>query len=394
MNELRDGKSRNARLHFVPLPAFQLLLLFVSTFGVRAASFAAPDAVVQTFTGQTYRGAPVISDVIEIQTDQGPVRIALDHILRASFTGSDAREMVPAGIALTNGTRLAGSVGALSGSTIDLPSRGQRVPASLVAWIIYSPFPPSHATSLPAGKVGALLPGGDFFEGTLKGADASHSKLQNPIFGLRTFDVRRDELSALVLKDVKPASVNFEVRTADGSLYLADSIASWNGTVTIRGAHFDTLTFKPENLAELRAGTARYLPLTQLKPAGVPAAGRLALDKTLAGEPLTSEDSAPVRGIESAVGEVGSWEVPTGFTVLSARVRVPADVPPINQLAFVVYADGRAVFRSPVLTSGDTAVEVRAPLGNARSIALRVEGVSPTNAAGRGLWLEPALLRR
>jgi hypothetical protein len=36
---------------------------------------------------------------------------------------------------------------------------------------------------------------------------------------------------------------------------------------------------------------------------------------------------------------------------------------------------------------------LRAPLGAVHALALRVEGVSPASAAGRGIWIEPILLR-
>ena len=393
MTEKRNEENGLASVssYVLPFSASKLFLLIVSSFGFRASSFS---AAVQTFDGQTFRGAAVISDAIEISTGDGPAKIAFDQVLRASFADSATDEKVHAGLVLTNGTRLAGPLGALGGAAIELPGRGLRVPAPVVAWIVYSPFSPALTANLPAGRTGALLPGGDFFEGALKGADAAQCKLLNPIFGLRTFDVRRGELLALVLRDAKPTPANFEVRGVDGSVYFADSVAPWKGSLTLRGAHFESLSLKPEEIAELRAGSARYQPLTHLKPARIPAPQHFAIDKTLAGESLIAEDGSPARGIESAVGEAGAWELPTGFTVLTVRVRVPADVPPINKLIFVIYANGRAVHRSPALTSESAAVTLRAPLGTARSLALRVEGVSPADSAGRGIWIEPILLRR
>ncbi|MEA3209094.1 MAG: hypothetical protein QOE70_2151 [Chthoniobacter sp.] len=352
-------------------------------------------ATVQTFTGEVFRGMIELDDLVTITPAGGsPVKIQYDRILRLTAEDSATPERVPAGLVLVNGTRIAGAFGPLGGATVRLSQRGLSVAATSVAWIVYSPFALSLAANLVPGKVGALLPGGDFFEGTLKGADAEQCKLLNPIFGLRTFDGRRGELHALIIKDAKPAPVNFEVRTADGSLFRADSLVPEKGGVSLRGTPFETLTLRAGEIVELRAGPARYQPLTQLKPSRIDAPGRFAIDKTLAGEPLRNPEGAEARGIESAVNAAGLWALPAGFTVFTAQVRVAPGVPPINKLAFVVYGDGRPVFRSPAMNSEDPPLTIRATLETARVIALRLEGVFPTNAAGSGIWLEPTLLRR
>ena len=368
--------------HWVSL----LLLLAVS----------APAASVQLFTGEHYEGRLELGAGLTIAPAAGsPMRIDLANLLRATFTDT-ADADVPPGVVLRNGIRIAGPIGSLAESPVKILKRNLAVPGAEIAWVVYSPFAPALAATVPAGKLGALLPGGDFFEGSVKGADGETARLLNPIFGPRTFAGK--ELLALILREVKPATAEWEVRATDGSIFHATALTVDKAGLLLRHPLYDGLVLAPNEIAEIRAGPGRYLALAGLKPAkidvppgrGVAEAG-FAADRRISGG---SFGEAGSRGIESAVGVGAVWALTGEYTVLNVQVSVPPEVPPVNKLIFAIYADGRLVTRTSQLTSQDRPQTLRAQLGSARALVLRVEAGFPTNAAGTGLWIEPTLLRR
>jgi len=383
-------------------------LKFVSNFGFRISEFllvfavAAHAGSVETFDGVLTNGAITfeINSLVVTPSGGGAVKIEPGEVLHAQFTDTLPGDNLMPGVILRNGTRLAGPFGPLTDPQVKFEKRGVAVPGGEIAWIIYQPFAAAAAANAPTGKVGALLPGGDFFEGTVKSADAKSAKLLNPIFGPRTFMGDRKELLALILRDPRPSAALFDVRTKDGSLFGVDTLVTDKTGLTLKHPFYDGLKLEAKDLVEIRAGTGRYLPLTTRKPARVdPLPGRkleqcFAVDKTIAGEPLDTLGATHGRGFEAVLGVAATWEVPPGFNTLTMQVAVPASVPPVNRLIFAIYADGRPVSRSGPLTSADKPTPLRAALGNVRSISLRVEAGFPTNATGSGLWLEPTLLRK
>ena len=388
------------------------VLKFVSDFGFRISSFALPlllalvspasAGTIETFDGITATG-PISLDTggFVIKGDGGAtVKVDPAEILRAQFSDSLPGENFMPGVILRNGTRIAGQFGSLTEAQVRFEKRGLSVPGAEIAWVIYQPVPAAAAAKAPVGKTGALLPGNDFFEGTIKAADDKSAKLLNPIFGPRTFLGDRRELLALILRDPRPSAALFEVRTKDGSLFGVDAMSIDKTGVTLKHPLYDGVKLEPKDIVEIRAGTARYLPLTTRKPARVdPLPGRkleqcFAVDKTITGELLDSFGASHGRGFESALGVPATWDVPAGFNAINVLIAVPPGVPPVNRLIFAIYADGRPLARSGQISSADKPVPLHATLANVRSISFRVEAGFPTNATGSGLWLEPTLLRK
>ncbi len=358
--------------------------------------------VVETFDGNVTSGAISFdTGFFVVKPESGPpVKIEPVEVLRAQFTDTLPSDNLLPGAVLRNGARLPGPFGPLTEPQVKFEKRGLTIAGAEIAWIIYQPFAAAAAANAPTGKIGALLPGGDFFEGSVKAADSKSAKLQNPIFGTRTLTGEHKDLLALILRDPRPSGALFDVRTRDGALFGVDTLMLDKTGVTLKHPLYDGVKLEPKELVEIRAGTGRYQPLTMLKPARVePLAGRkleqcFAVDKTLAGEPLDSLGATHGRGFESAVGVAATWEVPAGFNALAMQVVVPAGVPPANRLVFAIYADGRPIIRSAPLTSADKPVPLRATLGSVRTVSLRVEAGFPTSATGSGVWLEPILLRK
>lgn len=357
---------------------------------------------VETFDGVKTVGAITLDFGQIIVTPNGGAAVKIDpaEVLSAQFADSVPAESFAPGVLLRNGTRLTGPFTTLTEPVVKFDRYKLSLPGGEIAWVIYQPISPAVAASAPVGKVGALLAGGDFFEGTIKAADDKSAKVLNPIFGPRTLVGASKDLLALILRDARRSTALFEVRTKDGTLFGVEVLPMDKTGVNLRHPLYDNVKIEPKDILEIRAGPGRFQPLTALKPARVdPLPGRkleqcFAVDKSLGDVPLDSLGAAHGKGFESAVGVAATWEVPAGFNVLNVLVAVPPGVPPANRLIFAVYADGRPITRSAPLSSSDKPTPLRAPLGPVRSISLRVEAGFPTTATGSGLWLDPVLIRK
>jgi hypothetical protein len=336
------------------------------------AALGAPAATVTLLTGETHTGEIELGNPLVLRKQiTAPLKIdpatMRQLVLR---TGND--DFLP-GVVLPNGARL------------DDATEG-------VAWRVYRKFTAAEARAIPPGKTGVLLPNGDFFEGTVRYADAQEARVFSPLFGPRTF--RAAELLAAVLAEVKPSAAGYEVRTTDGRVRLGEQLVFDGRGVTLDGSFIPLA-----DLAEVRAGASRYRALADLETARVEVAHgspnpAFALHAQPDGAPLAVGPDRFARGIGAWTNCAIGWAVPAGFTELIGRCGVAPGTPPNVRLAFAVYADGRLIFRSPPLTTADLPQSFSAKLAGARTVALRVEPQFPSNARGVGIWIEPVLIRR
>ena len=318
------------------------------------------------------------------------LRLNFADILRAKFADGKAEEFQP-GLVLVNGSRIAGPFTSLAETTVKSEHRNLTLPGGEIAWAIYQPFGADIAAQIPRGKIGALLPGGDFFEGAARAADSNTAKVVNTIFGPRIFDGRRKELHALVLREIKPQPAGFEVVTADGSVFAALDIVARDATgITLRHPFYDGMKIETKDIVEIRAGPTRFTALDTLKPARTDSTQQpcFAAGKMLDGTPLKIGDK-PVRGFETLTGAAITWDLPVASATFTARVAASPTTPAAQKLTFAIYADGRPIARSAPLAVGDPAVILRCTLTAISKLSLRVEG-----PAGSGIWADPILFRR
>jgi len=380
-------------IHRKPAPPFQLAPWLVFFFVILALLSPTRAGSVQLLDGTVLEGEVSIDNGLLMKTDKTTTRVPLASVLRAVLM--DKVDEIPPGLVLINGARLAGTFTSLAEATVKLSS-GLAVPGAEIAWVVYQPFPASAAAQIPRGKTGALLPGGDFFEGTVKSADATTAKVLNPIFGPRIFDGAKKELSALILRDVKPQGASYEVVTANGSVYTAvDVVLRDKMSITIRHPLYDGLRLEAKDVVEIRASPARYYTLDDLKPANISAPPgqspeqSFAAGKGLDGAPLKLGGKI-VRGFESTANTAITWDVPAGATAFIARVGASSSMPTAQKVTFALYADSRLIIHSGPMASTDAPALLRTALPpGTKSLSLRVEG-----AAGSGVWGEPILLRR
>ena len=232
--------------------AFFLCTLLASTVA-RAGS-------IETFNGDVFTGKVELDyGGVTFRPEKGAVvKIELGTVYRVLFDGAGPEQFTP-GVVLRNGVRLAAPWGPFNDPVIKFPRRNLILPADEIAWIVYTPFPAELAANVPGGQTGVLLPKGDFFAGTIKGADADAAKISNPIFGPRTFAA--GDIHALVLRDTHVPQASYEVRTADGSLFAADiltpsaaeSSSSTRFTITSWSAPGRSSKFAPAPTAAVRS---------------------------------------------------------------------------------------------------------------------------------------------
>jgi hypothetical protein len=317
-----------------------------------------------------------------LRSGQAPAaKVDFSNIYRVRFDAAGPDECEP-GVILTDGTRIAGTHEAAPDDSVKFRSRNlvtPPIPAKEIAWIIYQPFPAAQAADAPAGETGALLPGGDFFSGSIRSFDPQEVKVMNSVLGPRKFDIKKREVAAVSMRPTRPLAAQFEIHTRDGSVFGADSVVAEHSGLTIRGHPlYDGLRIPASEITELRSGVNRCRPL---------------LASQLQAEPAAGLHTTPDGAIASDFKTVLTCPVPPGFTEFVARVAPGPDLAPGQKIAFTVFVNGAPVannYKSPQ-GPNDPPQILRAPLNAARVLSLRVDG---SGTAGTGRWLQPIFVRR
>lgn len=350
---------------------------------------------VLTSDGALYDGDFRLDHGIVAQRVGIPVKLPFSSILRARFAASSP--LLPPGVVLVNGGRVAGGFSSLTAPLVKLPAKNITLPSKEIALAIYQPVHPALAAQAPKGKTGALLPNNDFFEGTLRGGDSNTAKLLSPLFGPRTFSP--PELIALVLRDVQPQPAAYEILTRDGSLYPAlDVLADEATQITVRHPLYNGMRLPLAELVEIRASRSRLISLDEVSPTrveippGRQAAACFAANRAIAGGPLKLGTRTVTAGFECATGAAVWWKPPPAAGTFFAIVAPDAETPAGQRLTFSVYADGKVAGRSAPLAAGDPPAVLRCTVPGAESLVLRIEGTGGT--ASSGTWAEPMLLLR
>lgn len=350
-----------------------VLFVFLSGLAAHAGS-------IETFSGDLLTGKTELDfGGIVFRPEKGPVvKVDLSTVYRVQFDGAPEHETFTPGVVLRSGVRLAAPWGPFNDPVIKFPKRKLSFPAEELAWIIYTPFPAELAANVPGGQTGVLLPKGDFFAGTIKGADATVAKIFNPIFGPRTFPAH--EIHALVLRDAHLPAAPYEVRTADGSLFPAENVAPDHTGVTIRGTLYDNLILGAAEVIEIRAGANRCRPV--------------ATWGLLHADPSEGLHFLPYRGFTMAAKCVANCVVPTSFTEFVAKVAADDSTPSDQRMVFSILADGKVVARSPAMAAGEAPQNLRVALTGSRNLILRVDATANATAETKGHWIQAFFLRR
>jgi hypothetical protein len=312
---------------------------------------------------------------------QGPaVKVDLNNLYRAQFETPAVDDLVP-GVMLRDGTRLAAPYSALTEPAVQFPKRpGLSIPSAEIAWVIYQRFPSALAANAIAGQTGALLPGGDFFSGTIRSADADAVKVMNTIFGPRRLEVRQKQVLAAILRPAQPTAALFEFRTTDGALFCAENFTADRSSVTLQNAVYNGLKLPAAEIAEIRSGSNRCRPL--------------ATTPQLRAEPSAGLHPQPDGILVSDAATVITCPVPQGFTEFVVRVAPAENLAAGLRVAFTVFVNGNPVARSTPQAVGDPAQPMRVAVTGAKTISLRVDVGGPPGSAASGRWMQAFFLRR
>lgn len=120
-----------------------------------------------------------------------------------------------------------------------------------VSRLVYRPIPDRLKRELVTGRKGVLLKNGDFFEGDLRSADKYQVKLSSILFGARSFPTDRVTAVAIAESSERPAA--YRVRTLDGSLIRAKSVAAGQEAVVADELRLGALAIPLEELMEIEA---------------------------------------------------------------------------------------------------------------------------------------------
>jgi len=118
-----------------------------------------------------------------------------------------------------------------------------------VSRLVYRPVPDRLKGELASGRKGVLLKNGDFFEGELRSADRNQVKLSSILFGTRSFPT--DRVTAVVLAESSERPASYRLRTLDGSLIRAKSLAPGSDSVVADELRLGALAIPLDDLLEI-----------------------------------------------------------------------------------------------------------------------------------------------
>ncbi len=315
----------------------------------------------------------------------------------AGMTAAGGATTINTGVMLRGGSVLCADIRSADETAVKLSRNGDlSVSTGDVARIIFKPMNAEQAAKLSPGRTGVLLTNGDFFEGDVRWADGGQIRISSVLFGNKSFGT--GEAVAVALHDVKAEPAAYQVMHADGSVLMAKSITTdATGVILIEDQTMGPIKTGLGEISEIRAGSSRFMTLTDLKPAKVegarPGETAYAIDATTSGLAMALGDQPCQHGIGAAAGASLLYDLDGGYKTFTARAGVPHGVLPMAPVRFVVLGDGKELYRSPDRTSLDEPVGFSVAVSGVKSLELKVECPSSIDMGGGGLWAEPALIK-
>ncbi|MDD5350472.1 MAG: NPCBM/NEW2 domain-containing protein [Chthoniobacteraceae bacterium] len=348
---------------------------------------------VRLLNGESHNGKVTLaSSGVAVAADHTTTTFDLANIFSANFSDRPASEIAsfPIGVVLTNGSFVPGGLKSFDEPAIKLGSAAQplTVQRSAIAAIVFTSTPRAAIYRIPNGKTGAILPNGDFFEGTFTGIQKNSAVINSALFGPHPF-VINTQISAVILRDIQVAPARYEIGAKDGSRFFSNDI-----TINHDGLFFNDLTFGPTKVAtgdlvEIRAGKGRYQLLTDQKPVSAVSASGADASSAVS----TSEDAENGTTLSTGANVAATYAIPAGLSVFSCCATVPQDAAPAARVTFAIYCDGRLAFRSIQIAPGAAPQTLRVNCGSAQRITLRIEPAAPGSDAVVGKWIAPMFQR-
>lgn len=156
-------------------------------------------------------------------------------------------------VELVSGSMVSGRIASINEQEVNFhgPYRSVTVPARVVSRIRFQWLPVEMADKVRGGRSGVLLSDGDFFDGEFKVVDNGKVTISSVLFGLRAFEMNNDLMAAVVRRSA-PVRPVYEVRTIDGSVWMATSIALGRDELVMEESALGRVRIPSCELAEIR----------------------------------------------------------------------------------------------------------------------------------------------
>ena len=191
----------------------------------------------------------------------------------------------------------------------------------------------------------------------------------------------------------------FRLRLTDGSVIVVDEIR-WEGSDVTAARGPATVQLKADGLVQVDASSERCRYLSDLEPVEVKLTPFFDVawpprpDGCVAGGPIVLEGRTYERGVGTGTRTEMTYRLGGAYTHFYATVGVDDSAGPRGHVVFAVLADGKELFRSPVMTGASPSVRVAVPLGNAEAITIVSDFGSKVRADGDFAdWAEARLVR-
>jgi hypothetical protein len=329
------------------------------TLLVLIANAAAKADALVLIDGRTVDGKVTLEkDAVVATPAKGEaVRAAVGDVLSLSLdrpaTKPPARR-----VTLLNGTTLAATE-ILSVSETEIRFKRDdgsftTLNAAFVHSIDYAPGQP--ATPPSADFVGVIPASGDASEGQILSGDEKVLRTSSVLFGLQEFPA--DQLRKVYFRPMGLSAAAFEVTTADGSVYQAQSLKTDRGKLAVTTDLLGVVELPESQLRSVALGPAAAKSLAE-------AAGQ--------GEVVVR------------AGEERTITLAGGYRAAVLTLDVPSRQVPTREVTITVSAGGKALAKAGPMTSLDAPRTVTVPFDGASEITVSVTATGPAElgAAGR-----------
>ncbi len=160
-------------------------------------------------------------------------------------------------IELQSGSAQLGYVASMDDTAIrfDVAARKEPVPSVSVANIRFQPVPPRMASVLASGRIGVLLATGEFVDGECRKISRSKVTISSIPLGLCYYDINSEVVVVVFRKRGAASQPPFEVRTADGSVWLGMEVAFDSAGVLLREPVLGARRIPVHEIVEFRRRT-------------------------------------------------------------------------------------------------------------------------------------------
>jgi hypothetical protein len=215
------------------------------------------------FTGLT---SPLVGLAARGPQDKGVPKAVFDHISLTPLPSS--AQVLPAGVLLQGGSLLAGRVSHISLDP-DKPDNGEflrgdvkvQISRSIIAGIIMLPITRAQLADNSA-KAGLVMRNGDTMDGDVSEISSEQISVSSVLLGLSTY--QNSEVRACFTAPLQVKATPYEVRLRDGSILFATAITGDASGVQISDVSGLNLSVGPDDIAQIRAGSATAQDLAQL----------------------------------------------------------------------------------------------------------------------------------